>query len=412
MAYTYKDLTDEVKRRSVRDQGGTTFDTEIGFAVNTSLFRTCREALWKPLRRTATFNTQTAYTTGTGAVTATLNSGTMTVVGATFITDNIRVGRRLYVSGTQKLLKVGTVNSETSITFADSEVYDGATTSTGSYKIYGTEEYNMPIQAGRIGLVWHEKLGYPYPLEFITDKEFYDSSVTVINEAISTHYRMWGDDMVMRQPNSGSVIRIASSVSADTSKSVTIFGTVSSYPDFEVITTNGSNGTTAVSGLKTFTSVERITKDAATTGRITVDCNSAAVLLAVLPVGDSTGEIMYKKIQLWPLPNSIFPIRVQYYKDPWRLVNDGDMHELGGDFDEAIILLATAKVSYGQSKAEGDKYFLLYQDEIKSLKRYNIDRNLDWNTSLKRPKDSRRRGTLGSRGFSPMQAGGLYGYGG
>lgn len=410
MAYTYKDLVDEVKRRAIRNQGGTTFDDEIKLAVNTSLFRVCREALWKPLRRVATFNTETSYSTGSGAVTATNGSGTITVTGATFITDNIRVGRRMFVSGTQKLLRVGTVNSETSITFADSQTYDGTTTSTGTYKIYGTEEYNLPVQSGRIGFLWHEQFGYPLPLEYITEKGFYDTSVQVINEGVSTHYHMWGDDMVLRQPNSGSVMRISSSSSSDTSKNITIFGTVSGYPDYEVITTNGSNGTTAVSGTKTFTSIERVTKDASTVGRITVDCNSAAVTVAVLPVGDSTGDIVYKKVKIFPLPNAIYPIRVQHYKDVWRLVNDGDMHELGGDFDEAIILLATSKVNLSQSKQEADKFFILYKDEILSLKKYNVERNLDWEMRLKRPKDARPVGSLNYRGFNPLQVGGQFGY--
>jgi hypothetical protein len=121
---------------------------------------------------------------------------------------------------------------------------------------------------------------------------------------------------------------------------------------------------------------------------------------------------MYKKIQLFPLPNAVFPIRVQYYKDVWRLVNDGDMHELGGEFDEAILLLATSKINYGQSKSEGDKYFALYKDEVKSLKRYNVDRNLDWLPRLKRPNEGRPNQSLIGRNLNLRQVGGNYGISG
>ena len=409
MAYTFSDLVSEVKRRATRDQGGTTFDTEIKLAINTSLFRTCREALWRQLRRTSVFNTETSYTTGTGAVTVTNASGNVTVTGATFITDNIRVGRRVSLGGSQKRLKIGTITGETTFTLADSQTYDGTTSSTQSYKIYGTEQYNLPIQSGRIGFVWHEKLGYPWVLDYITDKEFFDQSIDIVTEDTPTCYRMWGDDSILRQPNSASVMRIVSSTSADTSKPVTVFGTVSGYPDYEIITTDASNGTTAVSGSKSFSSVERIVKDGVTTGRITVDSNSTNVTVAVIPVGDSTGQIIYKKMDVFPLPNSIFPINVQYYKDVWRLVNDGDIHELGGDFDEAIILLATTKLNYSQNKSEGDKYFLMYKDEIKSLKRFNVDRNLDWSGRLKRPREGRPSSTFLNRNVSLRQVGGQYG---
>ena len=73
MAFTFSDLKVEVKRRATKNQGGTQFDSGIANTINTSMWRVAREARWRSLRRTATFNTVTTYTTGTGAVTATLN---------------------------------------------------------------------------------------------------------------------------------------------------------------------------------------------------------------------------------------------------------------------------------------------------------------------------------------------------
>ena len=125
------------------------------------------------------------------------------------------------------------------------------------------------------------------------------------------------------------------------------------------------NGTTQALGSKSFTSIERVVKSGSTVGRVTVTTNSANNTVAVLPVGDTTGGILYKKIQLFPLPNEIIPINVQYYKDPYRLVNDEDIHELGQEFDEAIILLATSKMKYENNQTEGDKFYALYQDEIR-----------------------------------------------
>ena len=288
MSLTFLDLQNEVKERATRNQGGTTFDTATKNAINTSLFRLSRECPWKQLRRKTHFLTDAPYTTGSGSVSVTEDNGTVTVTGATFITNNIKVGRRVDLGGSSSKYSIGSITGETTFTLADSKTYDGTTSTTQTYKIYGTEEYNLPIQAGRIALVWHEDYGYPYPLSYVTDTDFIEAGIDIDTDGTPTHYRQWGEDCVIEQPYAASVLRVTSSSASDTSKSITVFGTVSGYPDYETITTNASDGTTAVSGTKSFTSIERVVKDSSTVGRITVDSNSANVTVAVLPVGDAT----------------------------------------------------------------------------------------------------------------------------
>jgi hypothetical protein len=75
---------------------------------------------------------------------------------------------------------------------------------------------------------------------------------------------------------------------------------------------------------------------------------------------------------------------VQYYKDPYRLVGDDDIHELGQDFDEAIILLSVAKIKYQENQTEADRWYQLYQDEVRNLKKNNMDK-IDWLPVLLRP---------------------------
>jgi len=254
--------------------------------------------------------------------------------------------------------------------------------------------------------MWHEGYGYPLQLTYLTDQEFYSGGFNNTLESIPTHYRMWGEDMVVQQPIEASAVAIASSDSDDTNVTVTIFGTVSGYPDYEEVTTNSSNGTTSVSGSKSFSSIERVVKDASSEGRITVTANSGNVTVAVLPVGDTAEGILYRKIQLWPLPSSVLTVNVQYYKDPYRLVNSNDVHELGQEFDEAIILLATAKLKYEANLKEGDKFVGLYQDEIKNLKKTNIDK-IDWFPKLRRPMPSGRLGVHPHLSYN--QVGSYYG---
>ena len=80
-------------------------------------------------------------------------------------------------------------------------------------------------------------------------------------------------------------------------------------------------------------------------------------------------------------------MNIWYYKMPWRLVNDDDIHELGQDFDEALILLATAKIRYQNNSKEGDRFLALATDEIKSLRKVNADK-LDFLSTFKRPEQT------------------------
>ena len=379
MSMTFKELRDEVKRRTTRDQGGTQFDTPVKNIINTSLFRIARESLWKPLRRKTTFDTVIKYTTGSGGGTFTNGSKSITMVGATFITDGIAIGRRITLQGSSTDYTIVTITGETTLTLDIS--YNGTTINgTGTYSILAQEEYNLPIQANSRCFMWHEAYGYPRMVGYVTDQSFYASGITNTSSSIVTHYRMWGEDTVISQPLEASVITVVSSSTSDTSISVTVFGIVAGYPDFETILVNG---TSSVVGTKSFTSIDRVAKANSTIGRITVTANSGNSTLAVLPVGDITSSVKYSKVQLYPLPSKVHPINVQYYKEIYRLVNDGDIHELGQDFDEAIILLSSAKINLENNKDEGSSFMALYKDEVRTLRKVNVDK-IDFFPTLKR----------------------------
>lgn len=405
MSMLYLDLQNEVLRRAVKDQGGTQFTAAIKNIINFSLFRTAREGLWRQLRRKAYFTTKTSYTTGTGAAAFTNGSKNFTITGATLLTDGIQVGRFITCSTSSKTYIIRTITGETTGTIDVN--YDGTTTTTGSYQILPQEEYNVPIQAHHRMFMWHNEYGYPFQMEYVTDQDFRSRGIQGDTTGVPVVYRMWGDDMIISQPLQASVVSIASSVAGDTSIACTVFGTVSGYPDYEIITTNASNGTTASSGNKLFSSVERIVKSAPSIGRITVTSNSGSATLAVLPIGDTTSGIDYSKVQLWPLPDTAFDINVQYYKEPYRLVNDGDIHELGQEFDEAIILLSVSKLKFENNQKEGEKFFGLWQDEIRSLKKVNVDK-IDFVRSLRRPWDSRNRDFL-NKNLTYSQIGPMFG---
>lgn len=399
----FADLIAEVKRMAIRDQAGTEFDNEISAGINESLLRIAREVPWKPLRRTDTFDTTTSYTTGTGAATVTSGSKAVTVTGATFLTNSIEIGRRISLGGSNKRYTIKTITGETTLTVDIN--YDGTTSATQSYSILPKEEYTLPAQATQIGCLWHEAFGYPYVMQYVPNLEFLQSSTTAFYTAVPRYYREWNMDMVLRQPNSASAITVVSSATADIGQTVTVFGIVSSYPDQETISLNG---TSSVAGLKSFTTIDRVVKNASSTGRISCTSNSGNVTVAIIPTGDGTAGIMYNKVRLWPLPSTIFPMNVWYYKQPWRLVNDADVHELGQEFDHAIILLTTAKIRYQNNQKEGDRFYQMYTDELKSLKKTNGDK-LDFLNVLKRPEESRGRDAYLNPNLSYGQLGGQFG---
>ena len=405
--FLFSDLVSEVKRRATRDQSGTTFDTAVKNIINTSLFRLSREGMWRPLRRKGKITTVTSYTTGSGAVAVTEDSTAVTITGATLLTDNVRIGRYIKIQGSGTYFKIATITGETTLTL--DKVWDADTDTDATYEILPQEEYNLPIQVGHKMFLWHREYGVPKAIDYIPDHSFYTSGIQDVTKGVPEIYRMWGEDMVREQLLEASTISVYSSAAADSTKEITIFGNVAGYPDYETITTT-STATTRVTGSKSFQTVERIVKNATTTGRITVEANlvgtAASTTLAVLPVGDTTAGIQYRKIQLYPLPDTAFDIYVQSYKEPYKLVNDNDVHELGQDFDEALILLSVAKIKYETSQTEGDKWFGMYKDELKGLRKTNADK-IDWFPTLNKPNQSNT--SMVHPNLSYQQVGSYYG---
>ena len=404
---TYYDLQQEVKRGAIRDQAGTVYDTAVRNVINRSLLRLSREAGWRSMRRKQYFSTKTSYTTGSGAVTATNASKNVTIIGATLLTDSIEIGRRIKISGSNIYYIIREITGEDTLVLDQN--YGGTTTAVGTYEIYPQEEYNLPIQSGHRMFMWHEAYGYPYMMGYIPDQSFYQLGAQNVESGVPTNYRMWGADMVIEQLRAASTITVVSSNALDTGIDITVFGTVSGYPDYEVIATNSTDGTTTATGSKSFSKIERVVKSDSTVGRITVTGNSTNTTVAVIPVGDVTKGIKYSKVQLWPLPDTAFDMNVQYYKDPYFLVNEGDIHELGSEFDQAIIFLSIAILKYENNQDEGDKFAALYKDELRTLRKTNMDK-IDWLPRLLRAKDSQGPGGLMiNRYLSYNQIGANYG---
>ena len=128
----------------------------------------------------------------------------------------------------------------------------------------------------------------------------------------------------------------------------------------------------------------------------------------VLDATDFMTSVNGKEMLSAAIKKYLKPIQfyVQYYKTPYMLVNDGDIHELGDAFDSAIINLAISLLRGEQSQDESKTYYALYLEDIKDLKKYYLDK-IDWLPKL-RPAMFSRGGRRSS--FSYRQIGnGLFG---
>lgn len=403
--FTYLDLQNEVKKRAIRNQSGTEYDTEIKNLINTSMFRIAREAKWRSLRCKTYFTTKSTYSSGTGYVLVT-NSSTafsLTSTACDLYTDKIEVGRRINFGTSSWDYTIRAINSNTNGVL--DLAYRGTTSTATTYEIYPQSEYNLPIQVDHRAFLWHEDFGYPFRMYYIPEQSFLNLGNTLTAENTPTHYRMWGENCVMAQPPTATPLTITLSSSTDATVEITISGKVGGYPHTEVVAF--ATGATSTNTGYEFESVDKISKDSSTVGTVTVTSSQGGYTVAVIPTGDTTGAVKYSKVQIYPLPTRDFDINVYYYKTPYRLVNDNDIHELGQEFDECIILLTVAKIKLQDAAEEGASWYKLYQDELKSLKANNIDK-IDWLPLLQRPGDNRTDPYV-TRNLKYSQAGAYYG---
>jgi len=202
--------------------------------------------------------------------------------------------------------------------------------------VEGTGEYVLPFDFGTLGFFWHRILGYNYKLIKIPECAFVKGAFIGTTEGTPYWYRMFNTKNVLAQPSSPSKLTVVSSSDNDNTSSDIVFikGIVEGYPDYEQVQLQG---TTPVTTSKTFSSVLEIVKAQDTDGRITVTAGDD--IIGVLPAGFGSQALRRKWVKFYYIPDTTGEtIYVYYYKRFLKMVNDYDVHPLGDDFDEAIIL--------------------------------------------------------------------------
>lgn len=415
MAFAFADLQSEVLRRGVRDESGMQFNVAAANLVNTALWTVARSARWKQLRRETTFNTVGPYQDSTKQANVVNNSTTVTLPNATLLTHNIQPGQYITLGGSATYYRITQVNSQTTLTI--DQVFSGVTANGVNYGILPLEYYTLPIQIGHEAFFWHRAYGYPLMLTYVPSQDFYMSGVLDVLTNVPLGYRMWGCDASINQPKQpGTLSYVSTSVSDTSSVTITVAGIVAitnanngtsySMPATETISLNG---TTPISGTTSFTSVDIITKNTTTSGVIEITADNGYTNVGLLPMGNTTTGPLSTKVQLYPLPYLAFPIRCLYYKLPFKMVNAGDVHELGEEFDEAIILLATAKIKAEQGlKDDSENFQEMYKEEMATLRRVNVDK-IDWYPKLMAPKGNYWNAWTGGLRYAQVGGQGQFG---
>ena len=415
----FSDKYAAVRRNVYREQAGSEFISESKRLINSARRMIAREARWRVLRSVLepAFDTTADLTTGTVSVTNA--SPTVTFSGVSLITQGIQPGQRFEVTqsgGSSKVFQIESVDSETQVTLTDD--YDGTTASGSTYKIFGRERYTLPIYLSEIGFVWHEDRGTPTVLKQIDERAFFYNEFDRNTSDTPDYYYLIDPFGVERQPSAASALSIVSSsnASGDTSAAgvtVTVFGLVSGVPDQESMTLNG---TTRVDGTKSFTFIHRVVKNKSTTGRVTLSDQlpsaGSGSTLATLPQSLTHAEPLYERIGLNPMPSTVIPINIWGYRAPYTLVGDNDISELGLDFDELEIQLASALGCWAERQmAEGDKFFEVYRYNLNKLRARNTDRLDDLPVFLKRGDSlyGRQRSALLHPRLAYSKLGGYYG---
>ena len=228
----------------------------------------------------------------------------------------------------------------------------------------------MPIDFDSPLRVWHEEYTSEHIIHILLEQDFrrFDRNPSIEQNPESCMFAP--SRGVITQPSSASAITISSSATtADNTQNITIFGIVSGLPDSETIALNNDAD---VTGNKSFTRIDKVTKDASTTGRVTL-VDSSANSLVVLPAGLLSNSVEYSILYMDPFPSSSISIYFDYYRKQYWMTNDYDTPILGDEFNEAII-------QYALWILDGKEADLVrYQTIIRSLKnKYSITQGAEF----------------------------------
>jgi len=234
--------------------------------------------------------------------------------------------------------------------------------------VASTSDYLLSRDVDRVAVV--RQTASPSIIERVTDENFFDfiPDPTQGGTGNPRVYRMWDTHGVTTELGTADTIDIVSDSASDDGDSeltVTVWGYDAN--GLKISESYEINGTTTVSGSKTFSANEvYVSKSKDTTGIITVTENSGGTTLVALAPEDS--GVLGKVMTLYPTPGSAITVSYQYYSRMRELKNDGDIPQFDPKWHYIVRLGALAK-TYSHLGKEQDFALIqnLYKSSVKSM---------------------------------------------
>ncbi|MBM4240572.1 MAG: hypothetical protein FJ150_02705 [Euryarchaeota archaeon] len=157
-------------------------------------------------------------------------------------------------------------------------------------------------------------------LDILTEEEYIEGNLGGLTTTGKPNIaRIYGEESVDTQLSSAGTLSVVSSSTSDGSAfTVLIRGIVNGVDDYEEFTLNG---TTAVSGSKSFSSVTHISKSGTTTGRITI--TSGGTTIATMEPDENV--VRRKRLYLGQnIPADAYSMRMLYKKKVKKMIRDYD----------------------------------------------------------------------------------------
>ncbi len=165
-----------------------------------------------------------------------------------------------------------------------------------------------------------------------------------VQDSSATPNTYWIEETtVLNQPSSASTITIVSSSASDTSETVRVHGRQASGQN---VATGTLNGTTPANTLTACTQVDKVSKDSATVGFVTIMADAGATTVAVIYPREKTAR--YKKLHLLQRPSGALTYNITYKRRLPKLEFAEDVPIL--DVENILIIGAYADALYQQRR--------------------------------------------------------------
>lgn len=202
--------------------------------------------------------------------------------------------------------------------------------------VSGTAAYNLQYDFNKILSV--VDTSNDIDLIVVTKAELEEVDPALDDSGTPYYFSIDGISWVYTQPSSASAITVVSSSASDTSQKVRLSGLVNSIEDTELLSLNG---TTEVTGTKSFSRLDQVAKDETTTGNITV--KAGATTLVTIPSFKLAKQ--YQTITLWTKPSSALNYIVRGYRRPRPMVNIQDYPDYPEMFHELVLFGALIRAN-------------------------------------------------------------------